>query len=97
MNDYLVLLHDDAEAEIPSALWPGYLGKLRDLGVFDGGSAIGAGVVVRTDGVAVGTTTHLGGYLRVRAESLTAVRALLEGNPVYESGGSVEIRVLPKS
>ena len=33
-------------------------------------------------------SAHLGGYLRVRAESLDDARRFLAGNPVYESGGT---------
>jgi hypothetical protein len=41
-------------------------------------------------------TGHLTGYIRVRAESLNAARALVAGNPVYEAGGTIEIRELPR-
>ena len=39
---------------------------------------------------------QLTGYIRVQAESLADARRLLEGNPVYEAGGTIEIRALPR-
>ncbi|MEZ5966332.1 MAG: hypothetical protein R3F56_21030 [Planctomycetota bacterium] len=44
----------------------------------------------------VGITRHLTGYIRVRAASLEEARDLVQGNPVFEAGGTVEIRELPK-
>lgn len=35
-------------------------------------------------------------YIRVKAGSLTDARALVVGNPVFEAGGTVEIRELPR-
>jgi hypothetical protein len=32
----------------------------------------------------------------VNAENLAAAKSLLPGNPVYEAGGTVEIRELPR-
>lgn len=41
-------------------------------------------------------TGHIGGYIRIRAVDLEAAQALVVGNPVYEAGGTVEIRELTK-
>lgn len=41
--------------------------------------------------------TDLSGFIRVRATNLEEVKALLTGNPVYEAGGTVEIRELPRT
>lgn len=38
----------------------------------------------------------MAGYLKVQAESLEEARAFLAGNPVFEAGGTVEIRELPR-
>ncbi|HEY8949824.1 MAG TPA: YciI family protein [Rhizomicrobium sp.] len=76
--------------------WESYLRSLRERGAFDGGSSIGAGAAFRKSGGAEITET-LGGYIRVRAESLEAARECLNGNPVYEAGGTVEIRELPRN
>jgi hypothetical protein len=100
MNDYILFMHDDAvERAIADdgARWGQYLAALRASGQFDGGSAIGAGILAgksRSDQPAASNVT---GYLRVRAESLEAAKRFLDGNPVYEAGGTVEVRELPKT
>jgi hypothetical protein len=43
-----------------------------------------------------GSSNHLNGYIRVAAQNLEAAQALVIGNPVYEAGGTVEIRELPR-
>ena len=48
-------------------------------------------------GTGTALTAHLGGFIRVEAESLADAEALLAGNPVFENGGTVEIRELPKT
>ncbi len=99
MNDYILLMHDDAvdrQAADDGERWGRYLQGLRAAGHFDGGSAVGAGLCCRAghpDRVAPAGPT---GFLRVRAGSLDEVRRYLAGNPVYEAGGTVEIRELPR-
>jgi hypothetical protein len=51
---------------------------------------------VRKAGVAPDVTAHLAGFIRVNADNLAAAKSLLSGNPVYEAGGTVEIRELPR-
>ena len=41
-------------------------------------------------------STELTGFVRVRAASLEEAKRFLVGNPVYEAGGTVEIRELPR-
>jgi hypothetical protein len=43
------------------------------------------------------STSHLSGFIRVVADSLDHARTLVVGNPVFESGGTVEIRELPQT
>lgn len=99
MNDYLLLMHDDAlqasEAQSEPA-WTRYLDSLRRSGRFDGGSAIGLGACHRRSDPPAPLSASLTGYLRVQAESLEEAKRFLAGNPVYEAGGSVEIRELPR-
>jgi hypothetical protein len=40
-------------------------------------------------------TGHLSGFIRITAQNFTDARTLLAGNPVFESGGTIEIRELP--
>jgi hypothetical protein len=94
MPDYLLLMHDDGG---PSGDWEPYLGKLQASGRLQGGSAMGGGICVRKAGAVPGITDHLRGFIRVAARSFEDARALLAGNPVYEAGGTVEIRELPRT
>jgi hypothetical protein len=99
MNDYLFLMHDAVPSAGPGrqGQWSTYLGKLREAGALEGGSAIGGGVCVSKAAVPPPITPSITGYLRIQAESLGAARALIPGNPVYETGGTVEIRELPRT
>jgi hypothetical protein len=98
MNDYILLMHNDVpeDRRRPSNEWPTYFAKLREVGAFQGGSSIGDGLCVRKGGAAPEITGYIGGYIRIRAANLEAARALVAGNPVYEAGGTIEIRELPK-
>jgi hypothetical protein len=100
MPDYLLLMRDDAPGDASAGGgegWDRYFARLRSLGCFQGGSAIGPGVCVRKHGDPAPLSPHLGGFIRVSAENLDAARALVSGNPVYEAGGTVEIRELPRT
>ena len=97
MPDYLLLMHNDATEPERDEDWGAYLALLRGSGKFDGGSAIGTGVCVRKSGVAPSIASHLTGFLRVNAEDLEEAVRLVAGNPVYETGGTVEIRELPRT
>lgn len=99
MNDYLFLMHNDAGdgPGDPDAQWTAYLAQLRQAGAFLGGSAIGDGVCLSKASAPPGITPQLSGYIRIQAENMTRARELVPGNPVYEAGGTVEIRELPKT
>jgi hypothetical protein len=96
VNDYIFLMHNDAAAAERRLEWGPYLAKLRASGAFSGGSSIGAGICVKKAGTPADITGHLAGYLRVQADDLESARRLVEGNPVFEAGGTVEIRELPR-
>ena len=100
MKDFILLMRTDGRALAPRPVdaWPTYFATLRSANAFEGGSAIGDGVVMSKnaepthDGI-----TPISGYIRLRVESLEAACALVAGNPLYEAGGSVEVRELPRS
>ena len=94
MPAFLLLMHNDTTAEESGAMWESYLATLRSKGAFAGGSSIGTGECIRKAGDPTPVARHLTGYARVEAADLAAARALVEGNPVYECGGTVEIREL---
>jgi hypothetical protein len=99
MNDYILFMHDDPnDGKVDRGdEWACWFAKLRQAGVFQGGSAIGGGICVSKAGTAPDITPRLSGYVRVRAESLDRARGLVPGNPVYEAGGTIEIRELPRT
>ena len=101
MRDFIFLMHTDAnEANSQQERaqdWDGYLSKLKAAGIFGGGSGVGDGACYRKSGATPPVTDHIGGYIRVSATDLHEAAGLLDGNPVYEAGGTVEIRELPKS
>jgi hypothetical protein len=94
VNDYIFLMHQAPEPT--TADWPSYFARLRSTGQFAGGSSIGDGLIVSKSGKREATSGHLVGYIRVTADSIQGAQDLLVGNPVYEAGGMVEIRELPK-
>jgi hypothetical protein len=95
-RDFILLMYNDTTSPLTPEMWPIYLEGLRTRGVFDGGSAIGSGETFQRDGKSREISDLLGGYIRVRASDMAAARDLLAGNPVYECGGTVEIRELPR-
>jgi hypothetical protein len=97
MPDYLFLMHDDTTDPTDEDAWGAYLATLRTSGRLQGGSAIGPGVCVRKGSPEPAVTGHLSGFIRVMANSLDDARTLVAGNPVFESGGTVEIRELPRT
>ncbi len=97
MNQYLLLIHNDAPALEDGDLWEPYLDGLRRSGHFDGGSAIGTGFSVTKAGKNSAVLDQLVGYLVVRAASLDDARRFVVGNPVFEAGGTIEIRELPST
>jgi len=97
MHDYVLFMHDDVPdgQPRPEQEWAAYFAKLRESGAFQGGSSIGGGICVTRSASSRPITSFLSGYIRVRALDLNAARELVIGNPVYEAGGTVEVRELP--
>jgi hypothetical protein len=94
MPRFIVLMHNDTIIDEDSDSWGAYLDRLRSSGRFDGGSSIGDGAAHRLDGRPAAASKSLVGYLLIQAGSLANAQAVLAGNPVYEAGGTVEIREL---
>jgi len=93
--DYILFMHGDGRAE-RAADWQTYLDGLSSMGRLRGGSAIGPGASYRKIGAPGPVSTQLTGFIRIVAESLADAEICLAGNPVYEAGGTVEIRLLPE-
>lgn len=95
MADFLLLMHGDATIPEDDALWEAYFERLHASGKFRGGSSIGAGAAFRKTGEPGAVSGHLVGYIKVEASNLEAAREWVIGNPVYDAGGTVEVRELP--
>ena len=98
MHDYILLMHSDVPEAQPRSQhdWSAYFARLREAGAFQGGSSIGGGTCMSKSSASRPITAHISGYIRVQAPDLNAARSLVVGNPVYEAGGTVEVRELPK-
>ena len=98
MHDYILLMHNDVpDGQSRSQHdWSAYFAKLREVGAFQGGSSIGGGACMTKSAASRPITAHISGYIRVQAPNLDAAQNLVLGNPVYEAGGTVEVRELPK-
>jgi hypothetical protein len=94
MRRFLLLMHDDTTVAENIEAWGPYLSRLRQSGQFDGGSSIAVGIGHRKHGRPSPSTDHLVGYLIVHADDEARARRFLNGNPVYEAGGTVEVRQL---
>lgn len=98
MKDFILFMYDDAtDAALANhgERWGQYFSSLHASGCFEGGSSIGPGMLFRKGQGERPSTPELNGFIRVRAEGLAAAKKFLSGNPVYEAGGTVEIRELP--
>jgi len=99
VNEYILLMHDDVTDEAiasDGARWAAYFRALGESGCFDGGSAIGTGESVKRGCPASPARTNPTGFIRVRAQSLEAAKAFVVGNPVYDGGGTIDVRELPR-
>ena len=98
MPDYIFLMHNDAgRNQGNGAEWERYIGGLLQSGNFQGGSAIGEGLCVRKSDPVPPVAGHITGFIRVSAENIEDARRLVAGNPVYDAGGTVEIRELSRT
>ncbi|MFM6830502.1 MAG: hypothetical protein ACKOVA_09275, partial [Novosphingobium sp.] len=62
---------------------------------FAGGSSIGGGKCFRKAEPRTGVSP-LTGFIRLQVADIAEAETFLAGNPVYEAGGTVEIRELPR-
>lgn len=93
--EFMLLMHGDSNQNEGDHDWQPYLDLLNDSDALRGGSAIGVGVCIRRSGPVPDVTHRLVGYIKIQARDLDHARQLVQGNPIYEAGGTVEIRELP--
>lgn len=97
MNEYILFMHDDVvdrSIADDGARWERYIASLRTSGQFEGGSSIGPGMLCKKSRANHDATRTINGYIKLRAENVEAAQRFLAGNPVYEAGGTVEVREL---
>jgi hypothetical protein len=70
---------------------------VRNTGQFDGGSAIGTGGCFKKGHPEQSADSAITGFIRIRANNFEQARSFLQGNPVYEAGGTVAVRYLEVS
>jgi hypothetical protein len=95
MKDYILFMHNDAPdggKPRPAAEWSSYFEKLNAEHVFEGGASIGGGVCMNKSGSAPQISDRIFGYIRLRVRDINHAKELVELNPVFQAGGSVEIR-----
>ena len=97
MADFILLMHGDYDLDGKTENWQPYLDMLSSAGALRGGSAIGSGLCMRRSGFIPDVSRRLVGYVKIEARDLDHARELVQDNPVYEAGGTVEIRELPAS
>ena len=95
LADFIFLMHGDYDLGGTAENWQPYLDKLSASGALRGGSAIGSGQCMRRSGSVPDISRQVVGYVKVEARDFDHARELVQGNPVYEAGGTVEIRELP--
>ena len=97
MAEFLMLMHGDYDLHGKAEDWQTYLDMLGSIGALRGGSAIGSGLCVRRRGPIPEISRQLVGYVKFEARDWDHARDLVQGNPVYVAGGTVEIRELPET
>lgn len=97
MKEFILFMHSDARRPGKPEEWDAYFTRLRASGRFQGGSEIGSGESVRKDEPAGPIHDRIGGFIRVLANDLEDAKEFVLGNPVYEAGGTVEVRELPRT
>ena len=99
MPEFILLMYRDVKDRAladDGQRWEAYFTKLRASGGFLGGSSIGRGVRMRKASATAPSDPGLEGFIRIECASLEAAQTLVDGNPNYEAGGTVEVRELPK-
>ena len=96
MAEFIFLMHRLPEG-VAEGDWTPWLDRLGRSGHLRGGSEIGDGKTFSKHADPATITSHINGFVRIEAADLDEASSLLAGNPVFEAGGTVEIRHLPNS
>jgi hypothetical protein len=97
MPEFIVFMHNDVvdrSLANDGQRWGAYLAKLKATGRFNGGSSIGRGLKFRMGSQQAPSELSIEGFIRIEAKDAEEAQKVLEGNPNYEAGGTVEVREL---
>jgi hypothetical protein len=97
MPEFIVFMHNDVvdrNLANDGQRWGAYLAELKSTGRFNGGSSIGGGLKFKKGSQPAPSELTVEGFLRIEAKDEEEARKVLEGNPNYEAGGTVEVREL---
>ena len=96
MAEFILLMHKLPDGIVEED-WSPWLDRLAQSGNLRGGSEIGGGKTCCKLGRPATMTSHINGFVRIEAADMNEAEMLLSGNPVFEAGGTIEIRDLPVS
>ena len=96
MNQYILLIQDNAKTQSSEAEWNDFFAAAQSSGIFVGGSEIGNRVFIG-DQESAQSTHHIVGFMRFDTEDKSKITDLLKIHPVVLHGGTVELCELPKS
>ena len=99
MQDFILFMYNDVIDKSQAnddQDWGAYFSKLHASGQFDGGSSIGRGTKFKKNHPEYPSGTEMTGFIRIRAGDMDGAKEFLPGNPIFEAGGTVEIRELPR-
>ena len=96
MSKYVLAYKGGKMAETPEAQeaamqkWGAWFGTLGSA-VIDGGNPFGPSTAVKAGGATAAATAALTGYSIIEADTIELAAKLVDGCPVLESGGTVEV------
>lgn len=94
--EYILFIHKNTDKPTTQEAWDSFFATAKDSGLFAGGSEI-ANRIQLGEKVVPDITEQVGGFMRFNADSLAAVRELLEQHPVLTCGGTLELCEMPKT
>ena len=96
MNQYILLIQNNAKTLPQEGEWSDFFGAARTSGIFKGGSEVGEREFVGNVKTAQ-PTDYIVGYMRFDTDEKSKILDLLKIHPVVLNGGTVELCEMPKS
>lgn len=93
--EYLLLIHVNVQTPTVESEWTEFITRAKESGTFRGGSELGARESVGAP--PVGSSSHIGGFMRFESADKQKILELLQSHPVVIHGGTVELCGMPRS